>query len=57
MQAAVIFDESQLLELVHEEVYSAPSCAYHFGQGFLRNASNDFLLSLLSLLGPIARQS
>jgi len=40
LQPAVILDETQLSEPVHEDVHSPPSCAYHLCKGFLTDAKN-----------------
>lgn len=36
LEAAVIFDEAELLELVHEKVHAGPGGPDHFGECFLR---------------------
>ena len=41
--AAVVVDEAELAELVHEEIYAGAGGAYHFGEGFLRNFGQRFL--------------
>jgi hypothetical protein len=41
--AAVVVDEAELAEFVHEEIYAGAGGAYHFGEGFLRNLGQRFL--------------
>jgi len=41
--AAVVVDEAELAEFVHEEIYAGARGAYHFGEGFLRNFGQRFL--------------
>jgi len=41
--AAVVVDEAELAELVHEEINAGARGPYHFGEGFLRNFGQRFL--------------
>ena len=41
--AAVVVDEAELAEFVHEEIYARAGGADHFGQGLLRNFGQRFL--------------
>jgi hypothetical protein len=41
--AAVVVDEAELAEFVHEEIYAGPRGAYHLGEGLLRNFGQRFL--------------
>jgi hypothetical protein len=41
--AAVVVDEAELAEFVHEEIYAGARGTYHFSQGFLRNFGQRFL--------------
>ena len=42
-KAAVVLNEAQLAELVHEETDSGPGGADHLGQGFLTDLRNHLL--------------
>jgi hypothetical protein len=41
--AAVVVDEAELAEFVHEEIYARAGGADHFGESFLRNFGQRFL--------------
>ena len=43
MQAAVVFDEAEFAEFVHEEIDAGASGADHFGEHFLGNFGQDAL--------------
>src|SRR5436309_12002613 len=47
LEAAVVFDEAELTELVHEEVHPRPRGADHFGEHFLRELRQDALWRVL----------
>jgi hypothetical protein len=38
VQAAVVFDETEFPEFVHEKIYPGPRCADHFRKRFLGNS-------------------
>src|SRR2546427_2145912 len=41
LEAAVVFDEAERLELFHEEVHAGPRRPDHFGERFLRDFRQD----------------
>ena len=43
MDIAIVFDESQFSEFIHEEIDSGPRRANHLRQHFLRNLGENFL--------------
>jgi hypothetical protein len=43
VQAAVVSNEAQFLEFIHEEVYPGARCANHFRQSLLRYFGDYFL--------------
>src|SRR5579862_5369513 len=48
--AATVFDEAQVPEFVHEEIYSGARCPDHFRQSLLRHSGNHcFGLVLLAI--------
>src|SRR5437899_11429758 len=44
VQAAIVVNEAQLPQLVHEETHPRPCCPDHFGQRFLTYPGNDELV-------------
>jgi hypothetical protein len=53
LETAVVLDEAELLEFVHEEVYARARCADHFRQRFLRDPWQHTMV----LIGPaVTRQ-
>src|SRR5256885_1043448 len=53
LETTVIFDEPELLELIHEEVHTGSGGPDHFGQRFLRDFRQlpQRLVSLLTIAG------
>src|SRR5580700_833619 len=47
LEAAVVFDEAKLLELVHEEVHAGPRRPDHFGERLLRYSRQQPLRMIL----------
>ena len=43
LQAAIVFDEAELAEFVHEEIDAGAGGADHFGESFLRDFGEDAL--------------
>jgi hypothetical protein len=42
---AVVLNEPQLTETIHEEIYARPGCANHFRQHFLTHSGDDLIRS------------
>src|SRR3984885_15648386 len=58
LEPAVVLDESQLLEFVHEKIDARARGADHLGQGFLRYLGHDPLgLFLLAVAGKQQQSS
>ena len=52
LKAAVVLDEAQFPELVHEEIDARARCANHLGQRFLRHlGENSVRLVLFAVTG------
>jgi hypothetical protein len=52
LKSAVVLDEAQFPELVHEEIDARACCANHLGQRFLRHlGENSMGLVLFAVLG------
>ena len=51
---AVVFDESQIPEAIHEKAHARPGCANHFGQHFLTDLGYHRLR--LALLAELREQ-
>src|ERR1700676_5395249 len=49
LEAAVIFDEAKLLELVHEGVHAGPRRPHHLGECFLRDSRQPLWLVILAI--------